>query len=153
MRRRDAEPDLTDVLQDYLEAVYGLVQRDRVARMRDIAKAMGVGKSSATGAIQHLAEHGFVNYGAYQYVTLTRKGEVAGRQVAHRHEVLKKFLMDMLAVPQADAERIGCKMEHALEGEAFRRFVRFLSFVERRCATDRSWLPARRRSAAAGKGR
>lgn len=43
---------LSESLQDYLEAVYLLAQRHGVARMKEIASLVGVGKSSATGAIQ-----------------------------------------------------------------------------------------------------
>jgi len=129
---------LSDSLQDYLEAVYLAAQRHGVARMKEIAALVGVGKSSATGAIQSLAEHGFVNYDPYQYVTLTEKGEAAGRELARRHRILKEFLGRGLGVPEAEAEQVACKIEHALKGYAFDRFVRFLQFVEARCAADGS---------------
>lgn len=129
---------LSDSLQDYLEAVYLAAQRHGVARMKEIASLVGVGKSSATGAIRSLAERGFVNYDPYQYVTLTEKGEAAGRELARRHRILKEFLMKILAVPEPDAERVACKMEHAVKGEVFDRFVLFLQFVQERCAADGS---------------
>jgi DtxR family Mn-dependent transcriptional regulator len=129
---------LSDSLQDYLEAVYLAAQRHGVARMKEIAALVGVGKSSATGAVQVLAERGFVNYDPYQYVTLTEKGEAAGQELARRHRILKEFLGKGLGVPEAEAEHIACKIEHALKGYAFDRFVRFLQFVQDRCAGDGS---------------
>jgi DtxR family transcriptional regulator, Mn-dependent transcriptional regulator len=135
---------LSESLQDYLEAVYVLVQRDRVARMKDIAGLMGVGTSSATGAIQQLAERGCVNYNPYQFVTLTDDGEAAAREILNRHEVLKRFLTGILSLPDAEADEIGCKMEHAIQGEAFDRFVGFLAFLEKSCVKDRAWCTALR---------
>jgi len=107
--------------------------------MRDIAGLVGVGKSSATGAIQTLGERGLVNYDPYQYVTLTEKGEAAGREVARRHRILKQFLTEVLAVPEAEAEGAACKMEHAIKGAVLERFVRFLQFVEQQSVSRGSW--------------
>lgn len=140
------QPFLSESLQDYLEAVYFLVQRDRVARMRDIAARLGVGKSSVTGAVQALAERGLVNYGPYQFITLTGEGEDAGRELVRRHKILKRFLMDVLGVAEAEAESVGCKMEHALKGDVLDRFVRFVEFVEHERAPGGSPAQAFRRA-------
>jgi len=122
---------LSESLQDYLEAVYLLVQRHSVARMKEIAALIGVGKSSVTGAMQALAERGLVHYEPYQYVTLTPDGETIGRMLLRRHRVLKRFLMEVLGVPEQEAETIGCKMEHVIKGEVLARFVQFLQFADR----------------------
>jgi DtxR family Mn-dependent transcriptional regulator len=140
--RKAAPAGLSESLQDYLEVVYVLVRRDRVARMKDIAAALGVGKSSVTGAVQALAERGLVHYGPYQFVTLTERGGAVGRALVRRHGLIKEFLMEVLAVPEQEAETVGCKMEHAIKGEVLDRFVRFLAFARRRSRTDRGWAAA-----------
>ncbi len=133
---------LTDSGQDYLEAVYLLVQRHGVARMKDVASLVGVGRSSATAGVQALAERGLVNYDPYQYVTLTERGERAGRALLRRHRVLKTFLMKVLGVPEAEAEAVGCKMEHAIKGRVLERFVRFVQFIDQHSTRDGSWREA-----------
>jgi DtxR family transcriptional regulator, Mn-dependent transcriptional regulator len=144
---------LSDSLQDYLEAVYMLVQRDGVARMKEIAAHMDVGKSSATGAVQALAERGLVRYDPYQFVRLTDRGEAAGRDLVRGHEVLKRFLIEVLGVSDPEAEVVGCKMEHAIQGEVLDRFVRFLEFVQQQAAGKGAWAGAFRRFRAnAGRG-
>jgi DtxR family Mn-dependent transcriptional regulator len=135
---------LSDSLQDYLEAVYLLVRRDRVARMKEIAAHLGVGKSSATGAIQALADRGLVNYDPYQFVTLTERGQAAGREILRRHEILKDFLVKVLAVEPGEAEAVACKMEHAIQGDVLGRFLRFLRFAEERSRDDAAWAQALR---------
>jgi DtxR family Mn-dependent transcriptional regulator len=134
--------DLSDSGQDYLEAVYLLVQRHGVARMKEIASLVDVGKSSATAGVQALAERGLVNYDPYQYVTLTERGERAGRALLRRHRILKTFLMKVLGVPEPEAEAVGCKMEHAIKGRVLERFVRFLQFVDEHSVQDGSWRDA-----------
>jgi len=136
---------LSESLQDYLEAIYLLVQRHGVARVKEIAGLVGVGKSSVTGGVQALAERGLVHYEPYQYVTLTSEGEAIGRMLLRRHRVLKRFLMEVLGVPEADAEVIGCKMEHVIKGEVLDRFVQFLQFAEQRPVGDRSLAEVFRR--------
>jgi len=136
---------LSESLQDYLEAVYLLVQRHGVARMKEIAGLVGVGKSSVTGGVQSLAERGLVHYEPYQYVTLTDEGEAIGRMLLRRHRVLKRFLMEVLGVPEEDAETVGCKMEHIIKGEVLNRFVQFLQFAEQRHVGGRSLVKAFRR--------
>jgi DtxR family Mn-dependent transcriptional regulator len=131
---------LSESLQDYLEVVYLLVHRHSVARMKEIAALVGVGKSSVTGAIQALAERGLVNYGPYQYVTLTEAGLAAGRELLERHRMIRQFLMDVLGVPEAEAETVGCKMEHAIKGEVLDRFVQFLGFVRSHPAMFEHWV-------------
>jgi len=139
-----AKAVLSDSLQDYLEAVYVLVQRDRVARMNRIAAHLGVGKSSATGAVQALAERGLVHYDPYQFITLTPRGEAAARQIVRRHGVLKDFLVKVLGVSEVEAEAAACKMEHAIKGPVLTRFVRFLQFVDEADGRDAPWAKALR---------
>jgi DtxR family Mn-dependent transcriptional regulator len=133
---------LSESLQDYLEAVYLLVQRHGVARMKEIAAHVGVGKSSVTCGVQALAERGLVNYEPYQYVTLTEPGEIMGKALLRKHRVLKRFLMEVLGVPDAEAEAVGCKMEHAIKGDVLDRLVRFVHFVEQRSDVDGPWAEA-----------
>jgi DtxR family Mn-dependent transcriptional regulator len=71
---------LSSSLEDYLETIYWIVQDSQVARVKDIAKSLGVSKPSVTGALRALASKGLVNYDRYQYITLTDEG----RQVAQK---------------------------------------------------------------------
>jgi DtxR family Mn-dependent transcriptional regulator len=142
MTAEAVQEGLSESLQDYLEVVYFLVRRDRVARMRDIAARLGVGKSSVTGAIQALAERGLVHYDPYQFITLTPRGEAAGRRLLERHHIVKQFLAEVLAVPEAKAEAVGCKMEHAIKGEVLDRFVRFIALLQERRRRGGRWAVA-----------
>jgi len=121
---------LSESLQDYLEAVYLAAERHGVARMKEVAERVGVGRSSATAGVQALAERGLVHYEPYQYVTLTEEGRRLGRALLRRHRVLKRFLAEVLGLPEDEAEAVGCKMEHIIKGEVLDRFAQFLRFAE-----------------------
>jgi len=113
-------------LEDYLEVIFNLMAENRVARVRDIAREMGVQMPSVTGALKHLAEHGLVNYRPYEYVTLTTEGVHIARGMIRRHDILKRFLVEILRLPDEVAERDACGMEHALSEETLGRLMEFL---------------------------
>jgi len=113
-------------LEDYLETIFNLMAEKRVARVRDIARQMGVQMPSVTGALKHLAEHKLVNYTPYEHVTLTPEGVRIAREMIRRHDILKRFLVEVLLLPDGAAERDACGMEHALSEETLDRLVEFL---------------------------
>lgn len=126
----DKQSVLSESLEDYLEAIYHLVQEHKVARAKQVASLLDVGKSSVTGALNSLAREGLVNYEPYQFITLTPEGEALAQRIARRHEVFKSFLRNILSVEEGAAEEAACRLEHAVRGDLFERFVRFLEFVE-----------------------
>lgn len=121
---------ISQKLEDYLEAILHLAEENQVARVRDIAHLMGVRMPTVTGALKHLAEHGLVNYEPYQYVTLTPKGAEIARGTTRRHEVVKRFITEVLGLPDETADRDACGMEHALSDETLGRLIQFLEFIE-----------------------
>jgi len=121
---------LTDSLEDYLEAIYQIAARKRVARVKDIARRLEVKASSVTGALRALAKRGLVDYAPYEVVTLTDAGREAAAGVVGRHEAVRDFLVKVLAVPDDRAGTTACKMEHAMDDDLRDRLARFVEFTE-----------------------
>jgi len=117
---------LSESLGDYLETIYHLVRRNKVARVKEIAKEMGVHMSSVTGALRALSERNLVNHQPYSLVTLTPGGEAAARDLVRRHRVLSEFFQRVLRLDRETAERNACHIEHAIEPKALERLVGFL---------------------------
>lgn len=120
---------LSASLEDYLEAIFNLSGESREARSKDIAEALGVARSSVTGALQVLRERGLANYQPYGCVTLTRQGQAAAREVVRKHDVLKAFFMNVLGVDQEIAQRAACQAEHALGPEVIGQLLRFMDYM------------------------
>lgn len=138
-----ANPErLTESLEDYLEAIWLLIQEKQVARSKDIADRLGVNKSSVTGALKSLSARGFVHYEAYQFVTLTDEGRRAAADIVRRHEVVRDFLTRLLNIPEDIAEANACRIEHALDGQALEALVRFFEFVLTCPRTGPGWIEA-----------
>ena len=108
--------EMTQSLEDYLEAVYVLISDDRPAQVRDVAKMLSVKMPSVVKAIRELKRLGLVEQQPYSNIELTAKGGRVARQVLNRHKLLRTFLMK-LGVSRRHADRDACLMEHILSAE------------------------------------
>lgn len=124
-----AQGALTGALEDYLETIYQLLQRQPFARVRDIAQARSVKAGSVSPALKRLADMGLVKYVQREYVTLTTDGEREARRVFARHQLLVRFLTEILRMSPATAETDACAIEHSLSDEAMDRMVRFFEYL------------------------
>ena len=123
--------NLSSSLEDYLEAIFNLAGESKVARSKEIAKLLGVSKSSVTGALRVLKEKGLANYKPYDFVTLTEDGQAAAAGIVRKHNILKSFFIDVLGVDADVAQRAACKAEHTLGPKVIARLLCFIEFVTR----------------------
>jgi len=123
---------LTRSLEDYLETIYLLMRDCKVARVKDIARARDVKMSSVTPAMRRLSDLGYVKYRQREFISLTKTGEAIARKTMARHDLLVRFLHEILQVSGANAEIDACAIEHHLSDESMERLVRFFEFL-RRC--------------------
>lgn len=122
---------LSASLEDYIEAIYHLIEGQDVARSKDIAAAVGVSRASVTGALRTLSEKGLVNYKPYGYVTLTEDGQEVARRVVRQHEVLARFFEGLLGAEPSTAQAAACRAEHTLGPDITARLTAFIEFVSR----------------------
>jgi DtxR family Mn-dependent transcriptional regulator len=121
--------DLSASLEDYLEAIYNLLEADRVARSRDIAEALGVSRASVTGALRTLKEKGLIEHEPYGYVTLTEAGIRGAVAVVRKHNILTSFFANVLGIEISAAQSAACRAEHILGPEVIGRLLSFIEFV------------------------
>ncbi len=132
--------ELSPRMEDYLEAVLVLQKAKPVARVGEIAEALGVRKPTVTAALKTLAEGGFVEHESYGYIQLTPKGRRAARAVSRRHELLTRFFAQVLGVPVEVAEDDACHVEHYISRDTLERLTRFVEFVEKCPRSGPVWL-------------
>jgi len=131
---------LSASLEDYLEAIYRIVEEKQVARAKDVGRRLQVGRSSVTGALHALADRELINYAPYDLVTLTEQGREIAEDVARRHEVLSDFFVNVLAVDPGEADAAACKLEHAVPENVLGRFLDFIDFVTRCPRGGAQWI-------------
>ena len=137
---------LSESMEDYLEAILSLVRANKVARVRDIAAALQVAMPSVTAALKTLAQRKLVNYQAYQFVTLTDRGNELAAQVARRHSDLSDFLVSVLGLSARDAQANACRMEHAMDEIVLRRLRQLADFINRCPLAGAAWIEQFKRS-------
>ena len=124
------EPKLTPSLEDYLEAIYQLEKKNRVARVKDIADLLDVQMPSVTGAVKNLKDKELVNYEKNSYISLSERGLSIAKSIQRRHSVLQSFLEEILLLAPDIAEREACRMEHAISPETAQRFLNCTRFLK-----------------------
>jgi DtxR family Mn-dependent transcriptional regulator len=127
-------------MEDYLEAIYHLEQERRIARVRDIAKRLGVKMSSVSSALKSLGSRGLIRYDPHQFITLTDRGIEKAKEIVRKHEVLQRFLVRILQIEPDVAEDNACRIEHHLDPEVIDKLIGFVEFMEM-CPVDQTrWL-------------
>jgi len=121
---------LSENLEDYLEAILELQTTKTVARSKDIAGKLDIKRGSVTGMLKKLADHKFVNYEPYGYVTLTPEGKKIALEIKRRHVFLNDFLHRILGIDKKKADLTACRMEHAMDHQTFQKFTEFIQKID-----------------------
>ena len=131
---------LTPTMEDYLEAIFNLAKEKRVVRVRDIARKLGVKMPTVTNMLKTLSDKGLIDYEKYEYLELTGRGSDVGSDIDQRHQILRRFLTDILKIDLDLADEDACKMEHAVSPTTLERFVDFMKFIEDCPRGGADWL-------------
>lgn len=122
-----AKKTISSSQEDYLESILYLLTKNNVVRVTDLAIEMKLSKPSVHKAISNLKAQGLVEQERYGSITLTHNGECLARSVQMRHDIIKKFLTEVLEVPEDKADDEACNMEHSISIDTIARLT---SFVE-----------------------
>jgi len=141
----DPESRLSSQMEDYLEAIYHLCHEEGVARVKAIADRLDVTNPSVVGAIRKLKDRNLVVQERYGYVRLTDAGEEIAGAITHKHEVLSKFLEEILGLDRDTASQDACKIEHAVSPETVRRLRAVAEFIESEPQINVDWQKEFRR--------
>ncbi len=121
---------LSSSMEDYLEAVAALKKEKGAARVRDIGRLLNVKKPSVTSALNTLSKAGLVLHERYGYVDLTPEGRKIASGVQSRHNVLVKFLTNILSIDRRTAAEDACRLEHSISSATLEKLTKFIAFVE-----------------------
>lgn len=124
--------ELSESLEDYLEMILLLSEKEGHVHSKALAEAMKVKTPSVTGALQVLAADGLIRYTPYMPVVLTEKGRSRAEKIMTRHVAIKNFLVSVLGINEAEADETACRMEHAV-GEKIAGRLAALSVLMSSC--------------------
>ena len=107
----------SEQLEEYLESILDIEEKEGIAKTSAIAKCMKVAPASVTEALQTLADKGLIRYQPYKGANLTESGREMASKVKRRHRLLEVFLSDVLHIQSDNIHDEACKMEHTLSDE------------------------------------
>lgn len=122
---------LTSNMEDYLEVIGQLKKNKGVVRVKDISDLLNVKKPSVTSALSILKEKELITQERYGYIDFTDSGLKLAIEIQDRHDLLTKFLTDILKVDKKVAEQDACRMEHVISAETFDKLVKFVKKIEK----------------------
>ena len=117
-------------MEDYLEVIHALAKDKGVARVGEIAEKMAVKSPSVNAALKSLADRDLVLHEKYGYVSLTKEGQRLAAEVQEKHDILFRFLTEVLMIAPEVAQEEACCIEHAISDETSIRLIKFFKFIE-----------------------
>lgn len=131
---------LSEEMEDYLEVIAALIASNGEARVTDIAKRLSVRKPSVTQALRSLKEKGLLFYKPYSSPVLTETGKRVAATVQRRHDIMKRFLTDVLLIDTDQADANACRLEHAVDKQVLEHLTHFMEFIQRCPRGGAKWI-------------
>jgi DtxR family Mn-dependent transcriptional regulator len=128
--------------EDYLRAIYEIIQQKGYARTKDISKELNVQQPTVVEMMKKLHNRGFVVYEKYGGVSLTPRGRDIAEAVKKRYHTFEKFL-ELVLVPEDIASKDAHLLEHSLHPKTILQFTRFVAFITHASVTGRPEFVAR----------
>lgn len=116
---------LSQNVEDYLETIHLLEEEKGKAKVKDIAKMLGIRPPSVTEEIRKLAKKGLVSYERYGPIGLTAEGKKVAKKVYEKHKLLSEFFM-LHGVDEKTAKQDACLAEHVLSKKTIRKLKKFV---------------------------
>jgi len=127
--------DLSLRQQNYIEAIAEVLEQQGHARTSDIARKLKVNKASVSEAISRLVEIGMVHRNGYE-IEMTRRGVNVALELEHRHQTLRRFMVDTLEMDSAQADGAACRLEHSTSAALIDRLLVLENFMGQKDAAN-----------------
>ena len=105
-------------MEDYLETILILRQKNGKVRSIDIVGELGYTKASVSVAMKGLREKNFITMDEVGYIELTDSGLEKAEKVLERHNLLAECLIK-IGVSEKVAMEDACRIEHDISDETF----------------------------------
>ena len=112
--------------ENYLEVILEIEREASVVRSVEIARRVGVSRASVSKALGVLRDLGLVEPSYYGDVVLTEAGRARAQRARRRHDLLSRYLRDVLGVSDETAETDACRIEHVVSDELIEIIAAYL---------------------------
>jgi len=120
--------EVTPIIEEYLEAIYRLQEKNDAARTTDLVNMLNVVPGTITNTVERLEKEGYVIHEPYKGVKLTEKSLKIALQVVRRHRLSECLLTDILHVEWDKVHDAACKLEHGITEEIIKPLEKTLKY-------------------------
>ena len=103
--------------EDYLKAIWELVQEDQVPISARLAEDLGVTPPAITAALKRMAKSGHLRVAKDGHIQLTAEGKKIAHHLVLRHRLAEKLLTDVIGLPWSRAHEEAERLEHGISAE------------------------------------
>ena len=112
--------------EDYLRAMYHLMEEKEEVKSVEVADYLGVSKPSVSEMLKNLDADGLIQYKKYSKINLTKNGFKAAKNLTARHRIIEAFLKDMLKINPQKIHEEAHRLEHAFSDESIGKMGKIL---------------------------
>jgi len=109
-----AAEEVSSTIEEYLEAIYALQERNGSAKTTELAKRLNVALGTITNTVESMEKQNLIVHEPYKGVKLTAKGRKIALDVVRRHRLSERLLTDILKMEWSKAHEAACRLEHAI---------------------------------------
>ncbi len=103
--------------EDYLKAIWEIVQEEQVPISARLAEDLGVTPPAVTAALKRMTRHGYLRVVRGGRIVLTPKGRNVAEHLVLRHRLAEKLLTEVIGLEWTRAHEEAERMEHAISPE------------------------------------
>ena len=124
----EPKPEVSAVVENYLQAIYKLKERDERVFPTRLAEVMDVSVATVVGTLKRLSKQGLVEVGSDKEVNFTSRGMDMGESVVRRHRLSERMLTELLGVDWHRAHAEAHRLEHAISPYVETKLAETLGF-------------------------
>ena len=123
---RPMSTSVSNVIEEYLEAIYRLEKKSGVARTSDLVRMLKVTPGTVTNTVERLERESLIIHESYKGVKLKEKGRMIALQIIRKHRLSERLLTDILNVEWEKAHEAACELEHGISDEIAKKIEKAL---------------------------
>ena len=103
--------------EDYLKAIWEIVQEEQVPISARLAEDLGVTPPAVTAALKRMNRDGYLRVARDGRIELTRRGRHLAEHLVLRHRLAEKLLTEVLGLEWTKAHEEAERLEHGISRE------------------------------------
>lgn len=127
----EPRPEVSIVVENYLQAIYKLHERGEKVSPSRLAEALQVSIPTVVGTLQRLVKQGMVKVNDSRIIALTERGLGMAESVVRRHRLAECMLVELLKVEWHRAHEEAHRLEHAISPYVEERLAQVLGYPTR----------------------